>query len=450
MFFGEHYVCVFDMTRGPLRALVWVLALWPAAIVRAQAEPRALVGEWSGAIRGPVGSWTVALHVVDGDSGLHATADFPDADAYVREFTVAWRDTAFELLRSNAGGGPMRFVGRRQGDSLVGTWTGYGHDAPFLLQRQPAARPRYHQERVTFHNDSVTLAGTLYLPNAPGRHRAIVCVHGSGPVDRSSYAGKAAYLATRGTATLVYDKRGVGQSTGDWQSASGEDLAGDARAGVRLLRQRVDIDSTRVGIEGFSQGGWIGPLAATESRAIAFVITGSASGINPGDQSIYDVAHQLAKAGFDSAAVARASDLRRRMYASAEDSVARLAVDADLAAAHAAPWFTLAALPDSLGHAAPPPGAITFLRLDPPTIWRKVHVPVLAYWGSRDTRVPPDSSLAVVKTALGQAGERDVTLRIFPGADHVMVLASAAPATAWDFPRTAPYLHLIAEWLSRR
>jgi uncharacterized protein len=416
----------------------------------AQAQSSSLPGEWRGAIRGPAGSWTVALHVLPGPAGLEATVDFPDADAYQRAFIVARLDTLVELTRPNAGGGPMRFSGRIAGDSLSGAWTGYGHEAPFVLRRIAVQRAQYREEPVTFHNDSVQLAGTLYLPRTGGRHRAIVCVHGSGPVDRSSYAGKAAYLASRGTAALIYDKRGTGQSTGDWQTASAEDLAGDALAGVRLLRQRRDIDSARVGLEGFSQGGWIAPLAASRSRTVAFVITGSASGINPADQSVYDVAHQLAAAGFDSIAVERASALRRVMYASATDSATRVSVDAKLVNARSEPWFKMAALPDSVGHADPLPGPVAFLHLDPPAIWQEVKVPVLAYWGSRDTRVPPDSSLSIVRAALERGRNRDAVLHMFPGADHVMVLASTAPADSWDFPRTAPYLELIADWLSRR
>jgi dienelactone hydrolase len=427
-------------------AVAVITALAPAA--RAQGQSASLPGEWRGAIRGPAGSWAVSLDVATDSAGLRATVDFPDASAYRRTFTTARLDTLVELTRPNAAGGPMSFVGRVVGDSFSGVWTGYSHQAPFVLRRTPGQRAQYREVPVTFYNDSVRLAGTLYVPQTEGRHRAIVCVHGSGPVDRSIYTGKAAYLASRGTATLIYDKRGTGQSTGDWQTASAEDLAGDALAGVRLLRQRREIDSARVGLEGFSQGGWIVPLAASRSRTVAFVITGSAAGINPADQSVYDVAHQLAAAGFDSIAVGRASALRRAMYASATDSLGRVALDARLATARTEPWFKTAALPESVGHAAPSPGEIAFLRLDPSPIWQMVRVPVLAYWGSRDTRVPPDSSLAIVRAALTRGSNRDVVFHTFPGADHNMILASAVPADGWDFPRTAPYLELIADWLS--
>jgi pimeloyl-ACP methyl ester carboxylesterase len=341
-------------------------------------------------------------------------------------------------------GTTLDFAGRLQGDSLVGTWSGYGHAAPFSLHRVALTADAFRAESVTFHDGSVTLAGTVFVPIGRGRHPALVCIHGSGPVERSTYESKAIFLAEHGIAALVYDKRGTGQSTGDWQVASPTELARDAVAGIELLRQRPDIDPTRIGAEGFSQGGWIAPLAATLSNDVAFVVVGSAAGLTPAEQSIYDIAGRLAAAGFDTVVIRRASTLRRKWYSSAHDAALRRDVIADLATVHTEPWFRVAELPFPLDTTTPPPGPVALLELEPRGVWQRVSVPVLAYWGSRDPRLPVDSSITVVTSALRAGGNHHVTTHVFPGADHVMALPSLAP---WDFPRTAPFFTLIADWI---
>jgi len=395
--------------------------------------------------------WHVHIRVTGDSAGWHSNVDFPDVNAYERSFVTTVSDSIVRFERPQPGGVPIVLSGRVKGDAMHGTWTGLGHEAPFALQRTALAPLGFREEPVSFRNGDVTLAGTLLLPTTPGRHRALICVHGSGPTDRSVYRGKAIYLARRGTATLVYDKRGVGASTGDWQSASPTDLATDALAGIRLLRSRPEIDSSRVGIEGFSQGGWIAPLAATLSRSVGFVIVGSAAGINPAEQSVYDVAHQMIRAGFDSGLVTRASSLRRRLYRSLTDSLGRVALAAELDQVHTEPWFAASALPYPLSAAAPAPGEVAFLQLEPKPIWQRVTVPVLAYWGGRDERLPPGNSMALVREWLARAGNSDVTMHLFPEADHVMVVAGTQPpAAVWDLPRGVSYLDLIANWLDKR
>jgi hypothetical protein len=78
-----------------------------------------------------------------------------------------------------------------------------------------ACAPR--QENVRFTSGSVSLAGTLVSPRGRGPFPAIVFIHGSGPDSRENYRGQAVWFARQGFAALIYDKRGVGVSTGDWR-----------------------------------------------------------------------------------------------------------------------------------------------------------------------------------------------------------------------------------------
>ena len=94
-------------------------------------------------------------------------------------------------------------------------------------------------------------------------------MHGSGAQNRESILPFARFLIRHGIAVLGYDKRGVGGSTGNWNTASFDDLADDVVAAFAYLKARGDIDGRQIGLLGVSQGGWIMPLAAVRAKDIA-------------------------------------------------------------------------------------------------------------------------------------------------------------------------------------
>ena len=129
-----------------------------------------------------------------------------------------------------------------------------------------------------FANGDVRLSYQLDLPARSGRVPAVVFGHGSGQLDKTSCRFLAGGFQQRGFATLCFDKRGVGQSGGEYVNVGTADservfaeLAGDIAAGVRFLRRHPQIDGSRIGLAGASQAGWIVPLAATMARP-AFMI----------------------------------------------------------------------------------------------------------------------------------------------------------------------------------
>src|SRR6185503_15914926 len=140
----------------------------------------------------------------------------------------------------------------------------------------------YKQERLTIRHGNISLAATLVLPGTKGRHRAVVFVPGSQALSRDESAPFREFdaLISNGIGILIYDKRGTGESNGNWQEESFDGLADDALAGVALLKKRPDINPQQIGVWGFSQGASIAPLAASRSRSIAFVIMTSGGGIS--------------------------------------------------------------------------------------------------------------------------------------------------------------------------
>src|SRR5256714_12583136 len=103
------------------------------------------------------------------------------------------------------------------------------------------------------------LGGMLVLPAGKGPFPAAVFVTGSDPDTREAWQFEARALAGHGVASLLYDKRGVGESSGaSHDLASWDDLAGDVAGAVSYLRARSElIDPRRIGLVGQSQGTWI-------------------------------------------------------------------------------------------------------------------------------------------------------------------------------------------------
>lgn len=156
-------------------------------------------------------------------------------------------------------------------------------------------------EAIRFQSDDATLAGTLALPRwHDGPYPAVVVVQGSGAMPRWFYWSYARRLAPHGMAVLIYDKRGVGGSSGTYPQSEGwsleiidncremfEQLANDALAGVELLKSRDDIDSSRIGLAGISQAGWIMPIAASRTKDVSFIVSISGPAVSCGEEDWY-------------------------------------------------------------------------------------------------------------------------------------------------------------------
>ena len=439
-----------------IRLFSLAVVILAAAVIDAYAQSD-LVGSWEGAVERYGKRWRVNMRVSKIGEGFKARVDFPDADGYGREFTVAIDPNGRILLkRPQPSGVPIIFDGIVRDRRFSGTWSGFGQTAAFSLVPMSWAEPEWPDKEVTFKNGNVTLAGSLITPHRDGPFPAIVLTHGGDQKERSTNRSWALHFIRAGFAVLIYDKRGSGASTGDTRSASMEDLAGDASAAVTFLAARPEIDPERVGVAGHSQGGWVAPLASTMNEKVAFVIASAASGVSPDKQSIYHRANVMRMAGFPEETIALASDLRRRLYVTGRmllDGDPRVATERkktsdELSKYANEPWLDEAALPPNLQNDNPTPGGLKLLFFEPGPMWAKVKVPVLLIWGDKDTVVPVDEGRANIETALQSAGNRSVTVKTFPNVDHAVAVVPAKGE--WDFPRVAlDYYKYMVEWASR-
>jgi pimeloyl-ACP methyl ester carboxylesterase len=112
-------------------------------------------------------------------------------------------------------------------------------------------------------DDGLPLMGTLTVPAGPGPHPAVLLLHGSGRLDRDGNNGKhrmdlgpplAAALAEAGIATLRYDRRGVGATSGDWRATGFADNRHDATAALQALAGQPKIRADAIAVVGHSEG----------------------------------------------------------------------------------------------------------------------------------------------------------------------------------------------------
>jgi len=265
---------------------------------------------------------------------------------------------------------------------------------------------------ITFMNGDVRLTGTLYLPQGVGPFAAVVLLHGSGPDTRSPYVPDAKMLQRAGIAAFVYDKRGTGTSTGNWQTSSLDDLIADALAGLHTLQIQPEVDPAKVGILGSSQGAWLAPFAASRDDQVAFIIQVTGSGTPLANQEMWDDGNSLKQLGFSDRAIATEMKALHMLYSGRDLIRKGILPLGDL-------WFVYY---DSY--------------LDPVSVWPNVNVPALVLYGGMDTTVPTKSSLEIVSGLLNHPSSRVV---VFPNRSHAL----GGPARNDD----PVYVALVTEWI---
>jgi pimeloyl-ACP methyl ester carboxylesterase len=261
--------------------------------------------------------------------------------------------------------------------------------------------------------------------------------------DFHAYQHLSTALPAAGFAVLTYDRRGSGESSGDFTTAAFEDLASDGIAGIALLKSRQDIDPKRIGVWGISQGGWLGPLAAARSRDVAFVVSVSGPGVSPARQMDYAASNALRAAGQPPEVVERALRVRAavneyyRGQATARD--ARQAVES----IRLERWFGQVFLPNS-GNLPADPGRTKWrveMDYEPLDPIARVRVPIAFFFAQDDPWVPVEESIANIRKAVGL--NPAATIRRIPGADHLM--QTGTPDSGG--PISEEYLGQLLEWL---
>lgn len=296
---------------------------------------------------------------------------------------------------------------------------------------------------VRFRSGDLMLAGTLYTPpSASEKLPAIVLAHGSGASDR--FGGTwITYFTNLGLAVLAYDKRGVGESQGDWRQATYLDLAKDLAAAVDWLSSQPGIDPARLGIHSSSQSGWYAPYAAARDKRVRFLIqrVGPALWIGPVTQ--HENENDWRADGIPEGDIASASALWLRLNRLARDGGTRAQAQQLIDKAAGLPWFDA-----TFGESWRTVDADAWQRrqvnagLDPARITASLDIPVLWFLAENDENVPYAESLRALEQAKAKHNA-NITVVTIHGAPHSFLIKAPDGSVRY----TDRYWSDMAGWL---
>jgi pimeloyl-ACP methyl ester carboxylesterase len=287
-------------------------------------------------------------------------------------------------------------------------------------------------EEVEFSGAGVRLSATITVPGPASASTGLVLIGGSGPSDRHNdgfFDLLRDHLASAGVAVLAYDKRGAGRSTGDWATATVDDLAADAAAAVAALQARPRVTPGTVGVLGHSEGGWVALRLCARLATLRHLIINSCPAVSFAESEAY----ALTRAG---AEPDKAAALIAQLTAAVQAGLGYEEGQRILAACEHEPWYpALAAGGFSLDAAAwSQLGA--WGHYDPGPDLDQLTTPTLAIFGGNDPLVPVQTSITRLRdTAARTARPQQIT--VFPGAGHRMQ-AGMSPAPG--------YLACLSTW----
>jgi uncharacterized protein len=193
-------------------------------------------------------------------------------------------------------------------------------------------------------------------------------------------------LTRAGIAVLRVDDRGIGKSTGDNAKLTVSDKAEDVRTEVAWLRAQTGIDPRRILLVGYSEGGLIAPMVVAKDPSIAGIITLAGPGVTGMEVARYQVEQPILR----NPGVLEA-DRQKEFSKSLAEALKDLS-----------------------------PHETSFLAADPIQYDRQVRCPALVIQGGADATVPVRSAERIA-AAMREAGNLDVTVRIFPGVSHSLL-----------------------------
>jgi len=303
---------------------------------------------------------------------------------------------------------------------------------------------RTNDEKISIPSNGFNLAGTLSRPATTSATRlpAVVLVGGSGPSDRDSVAfgipilGEiAGALADAGFIVVRYDKRGVGQSGGRAEAATLNDYAEDARAAVKWLSDRKDVDPKRIAIVGHSEGGLVALIAAGKDKRIAAVVLASTPGMTGAD-----------------VVLAQQRRMLDRMKLTPEERKAK--IDAQIQINQAVmTGKDLDKLPAGVRRSVDNPEFQSILTSDPAKLMKDVHQPILIVQGLLDAQVDAQNADLLATLAKARKNAAPVDIEKIPDVNHLLAASKTGEADEYaslaDKHVALPVKQAIVTWLQK-
>lgn len=307
-----------------------------------------------------------------------------------------------------------------------------------------------HEQRTTVENSQGELGVSLYYSD--GRKRAaVILIHGNDAETREM-GFLIPYLALHGINVISYDQRGTGTSVGNWRLSGPKQRAVDVESVIDAFASNKFVDPRRIGVWGFSNGGWTAPIVATQ-RPIAFMILKSAPAETLQENILFEVKQQMLRHHQNDASTAAAVETARDLLSALCEGGSWDAAIHSYSAAERSSWFKYSPLPPNLHlpmHGAEAAGWRDAVCYDPAHTLTHVTTPTLAVYGTKDRAVDMPHASRTLRGDFTKAGMTDLTMRIYRGAAHTLVLS--ADGFEPDAPARYPqgYPEIMIDWLEHR
>jgi pimeloyl-ACP methyl ester carboxylesterase len=408
-----------------------------------------ITGRWNGVLKVQGTQLRVVFNIAQTDSGYSATMDSPDQGAKgipVTNTTFKNQKIKFEVTNAR-----IEYDGELSEDKIIGTFKQGGQEFPMNLSREAiekeiVKRPQepikpyaYYSENVVFKNSkaNVSLSGTLTLPEKDGIFPVVILITGSGPQNRDEellghkpFLIISDYLTKNKIAVLRYDDRGVGQSTGDFKTATSADFATDVESAIAYLKTRKEIKKNKIGLIGHSEGGLIAPIVASKSKDVSFIVLLAGTGIQ-GDKLLLLQQELIAKAnGVLETDINKSVQTNSKLFEIVVNSNDNSKLKADLTDKlnELLKNEPNTEIPNGMKkeefvsmqvNQISSPWMVYFMKYNPVTTLEQVTCPVLAINGKKDLQVPSKENLSAIKNALTKGGNLNVTTKEFPNLNHL-------------------------------
>lgn len=452
----------------------------------AQTSPSILTGAWEGklSVGGTVLRLVLHLSPAQGDS-LTATMDSPDQGATGIAADKAYRtkDSVFVFWT------PMMaaFTAAIKDTLLAGSWAQRGRAMPLSLSktnkptelnRPQTPKPPFPYQSRDMHfkgkESGLTYGGTFTTPAGKGPFPAVLLLTGSGAQNRDEeilshkpFAVLADFLTRRGYAVLRVDDRGVGQSTGNAEDASEKQLLQDATAAFEYLKQQPEVNVSKLGILGHSQGAMIAEILGAQRSDIDFLILMAGPGVNGVEMMTAQNEMLLRSMGRKEEDAAQYGKLYRQIASAILQSKDSAAASLQLQPLVAA-WIqttdanvaqATAGIHDSLSEQqyiatfaalANDTPMRDIYRFDPAPYLKKIKAKVLALNGSLDIQVVSAPNLAGIDMALARGVTKGYQVKELPGLNHLFQKCSKCTVQEYgqlEETLNPALLEAIGKWL---
>jgi pimeloyl-ACP methyl ester carboxylesterase len=295
-------------------------------------------------------------------------------------------------------------------------------DIASVAARQVAiSRP--NDEAVRILANGFSLAGTLSKPTAPSKSPApaVVLIGDAGPMDRDELVAGipvlgqlAGALADAGFLVLRYDKRGIGQSGGRPENVALADYAEDARAAVKFLTSRKDVDDKRIAVAGHGEGGLVALMTAAQEKRVAALALLATPGVSGADLVLQQQQHALAKMNISDAEKQARVTMQKRIN---EAALTGKGLD----------QFT----PD-VRRQVEDPGFQNLLAADPAKLMTRVRQPMLIVQGELDTQIAPSNADSLAALAKGHKPPLAADVVKVPGVNHLLAMSVTGEPDEYD------------------